>query len=248
MSASDRRHILLTGAAGRIGTRFYSAVKGTYRFRLADRDDALLDLPMATGDSSHQLNIADFGQVVAACDGIDTVVHLAANPNPDADFETELLASNIQGTYNVFEAAARTGCRRVIFASSVHAVAGHPTDIAILESASVWPLNMYGVSKCFGEATARAYASTRELSCIAIRIGAYENPGWMTSGNQDTWRSAFISPRDLNQLLVKCIESPDVDFAIVHGISNNRQKRLSIEATRDLLGYEPVDDGFEKVM
>ena len=54
-----------------------------------------------------------------------------------------------------------------------------------------------------------------------------------------------MSERDLNQLLVRCIEAPDVQFAVVHALSNNRFKRLDITSTRDLLGYTPHDDAFE---
>ncbi len=54
-----------------------------------------------------------------------------------------------------------------------------------------------------------------------------------------------MSPRDLNQLFRLCIDAEGIDFAVVHGISNNRVKRLSLTETQELLGYEPVDDGFE---
>ena len=104
---------------------------------------------------------------------------------------------------------------------------------------------MYGVSKCFGEATGRKFATSDGLSCIAIRIGAYEAE-WIKTALTPRNLSAYLSPRDLNQLIRKCIEVEGIDFAIVHSISDNRIKRLSIDETRRLVGYEPVDDGFEK--
>jgi nucleoside-diphosphate-sugar epimerase len=241
----EKRTILLTGAAGRIGTAFYAECRGSYRFRLADKSPELLNRTRESGDEAVVLDIADFSQCADACQGIETVVHLAADPSPEADFNDSLLANNFQGTYNVFRAAADAGCRRVVFASSVHAVLGYPDSTPVPESAPVWPANMYGVSKCFGEATGRKFATSNGLSCIAIRIGAYEAE-WIKTALTTRNLSAYLSPRDLNQLIRRCIEAEGIDFAIVHGISNNRIKRLSIDETRRLVSYEPVDDGFEK--
>ena len=245
MSDVEKRAILLTGAAGRIGTAFYAECRGRYRFRLADKSPELLERKRESGDEAVVLDIADFSQCADASQGIDTVVHLAADPSPEADFNDSLLPNNFQGTYNIFRAAADAGCRRVVFASSVHAVLGYPDSTPVPESAPVWPANMYGVSKCFGEATGRKFATSNGLSCIAIRIGAYEAE-WIKTALTTRNLSAYLSPRDLNQLIRKCIEVEGIDFAIVHGISNNRIKRLSIDETRRLVSYEPVDDGFEK--
>ncbi len=240
----ERRQILLTGAAGRIGTSFYAEMQDRYCFRLADRAASLLDRTLAPGDSAMQLDMADYAAVSAACVGIDTVVHLAADPSPEAGFDQSLLSNNILGTYNVFKAAAAAGCRRVLFASSIHAVIGHPAQTPIPEDAPVWPVNMYGVSKCFGEATARKFA-TDGLSSIAIRIGAYDAE-WHNAEMGQELISVWVSKRDLNQLIQRCIEVDDVDFAIVHGQSNNRVKRLSLDITSRITGYQPMDDGFQR--
>ena len=100
-------------------------------------------------------------------------------------FYGSLLDNNIKGTYNVFRAAKDAGCRRVVFASSIHAVVGYPADMPIPTDVTVRPLNMYGVSKCFGEAVAAAFAYGEGLSAIAIRIGAYEAP-WLGPPQQRT--------------------------------------------------------------
>lgn len=191
------------------------------------------------------LDITDMEACRTACAGIDTVVHLAADPSPEADFEESLLLNNFAGTYNVFRAAADKGCRRVIAASSVHAVGGYQNGQAVLESDPVWPVNMYGVSKCFAEATARKFATSDGLSTIAIRIGAYEAP-WIAKDATAKNLSMFLSEADMNQLLHRCIETPDLPFAILHAVSNNRERRLSITETSRLTGYKPVDDGFER--
>jgi nucleoside-diphosphate-sugar epimerase len=208
---------------------------------LADRDIDLLH-----AEPPHHvvaLDIADLEGCRTACAGIDTVVHLAADPSPEAGFAESLLRNNILGAYNMFRAAADAGCRRVVYASSLHAVAGYSVEAAVGPDAPVRPLNMYGVSKCFGEATARYFAEVEGLSCIAVRIGAYEAPRIRDNPSLETL-SGFISARDMNELLVRCIEAPDIPFAIVHGISNNRIKRVSLTETATLLGYEPKDDGF----
>lgn len=242
MAGLDRLpRVLVTGAAGRIGRTFVAATAGRYRLRLADR--AIAGLTAGAGREIVALEIGDLDACRAACAGIDVVLHLAADASPEADFRESLLRNNVAGTYNVFRAAADAGCQRVVFASSAHVVAGYPTGEPIAPVASVRPANMYGVSKCFGEATAAYFAHAEGLSSIAIRIGAYEAP-WIGEEPTERTLSAFISARDMNQLLIRCIDTPDIRFAIVHGISDNRVKRLDLRETRALFGYEPLDDGF----
>jgi len=104
------------------------------------------------------------------------------------------------------------------------------------------------VSKCFGEAVAAYFAQAEGLSTIVVRIGAYDD------GSADNWLrqrpnvrdlATYVSARDLQQLLVRCIEAPDIPFAIAHGLSDNRFTRLDLTSTRELLGYTPQDDSFE---
>lgn len=189
-----------------------------------------------------RLDVAEAKGCAMACQGVDTVVHLAADPSPEADWEDSLLDNNVRGVVNVFRAAHEAGCRRVIFASSVHAVTGYAEDEAIPDDAAPRPENLYGASKAFGEAIAATYAA-QGLSGMAIRIGAYDAP-WFYAEGTAREAAAYISARDLNQLIVRCIETPDVPYAVVAGISNNRRKRFDLVKTRELLGYAPQDDGF----
>jgi UDP-glucose 4-epimerase len=243
MSDSERRFVLLTGAAGRIGTAFRKAHGQRYRFRLADLDiGTLADTPGASHEIV-RLDIADVEACRDACAGIDTVVHLAADPSPEADWESSLLPNNIRGTVNVFQAAHQAGCRRVVFASSVHAVGGLQEDEAIPDDAPARPVNLYGSSKAFGEAVAATY-SAAGLSGIAIRIGAYDAP-WFHERGDATAAMAYVSARDLNELLVRCIETENIPYAVVAGISDNTRKRFDLKQTRQLLGYAPRDDGFK---
>jgi NAD+ dependent glucose-6-phosphate dehydrogenase len=234
--------LLLTGAAGRIGTAFYQETADRYWFRLADRATATL-VPRA-GHEVVTLDVADLNACRAACAGIDAVLHLAADPSPEADFYGSLLDNNIKGTFNVFRAAKDAGARRVVFASSVHAVVGHPSDTPIPADAPVAPRNLYGVSKCFGEALAAYFAASEDLSSIAVRIGAYDAP-WIHQNPTPRALIAYVSPRDLNQLFVRALEAPpELMFAIVVGQSDNCVKRLDLTETKALLGYAPQDDGF----
>jgi NAD+ dependent glucose-6-phosphate dehydrogenase len=241
--SSTKRTILLTGAAGRIGTAFFEHAKDRYRFRLADRRFETLPERAGADHEAIELDVADADGCQAACADIDTVIHLGADPSPEAEFYGSLLDNNIKGTYNIFQAAKDQGCQRVIFASSIHAVVGYPKEVQVHPKIEVRPNNMYGVSKVFGEAVASRFALAEGLSSIAIRIGAYE-ADWIREKPTPEAVSAFLSKRDMNHLLERCIETPDIDYAVVHGISNNRFKRLDISLTRELLDYQPQDDGF----
>jgi len=242
MSEPERRFVLLTGAAGRIGTAFREAHGEHYRFRLADLDtDTLSDTPGASHEIV-RLDIADAAACREACTGIDTVIHLAADPSAEADWESSLLPNNIEGVVNVFRAASEAGCRRVVFASSVHAVGGLQEE-AVADDAPPRPINLYGASKAFGEAVAATY-SAAGLSGIAIRIGAYDAP-WFYQEGDATAAMAYVSARDLNDLLVRCVETENIPYAVVAGISDNARKRFDLVQTRRLLGYAPRDDGFK---
>ncbi len=246
---SAKKSILLTGAAGGIGSAFFRFAAEHYTFRLADIRPTVVDQEDAGEHEVVAFDIADPEACQHACRDIDIVLHLAADPSPHADFYGSLLSNNIQGTYNIFRAAKDQGCQRVIFASSVQVFSAYPADVQLHPEAPLRPLNMYGVSKCFGEAVASYFASAEGLSSIAVRIGVYNgktdptNPLLLEPNPR--YLSAYVSARDLNRLLVRCIETPDVSFAVVHGLSDNRFKRLDITSTREVFAYQPQDDAFQ---
>ncbi len=238
--ADSRRRVLVTGAAGRIGSYF------------ARNSHMLYDLRLMVQKPGDESQIAELGEVVIGdltdfdamrrfCEGIDTVVHMAGNPNPNATWK-ELLDPNIQGVYNIMTAAKAAGCRRLIFASSIHAVSGGRGDVQVKTSEPVIPGDLYGVSKAFGEALGRYMAEQEGLSVIAIRIGGFQTIDWAERPDSTGMMDAFVSERDLNQLLQRCIDVENLKFAIFHGLSNNRFNRLDISDARELVGYDPVDD------
>lgn len=236
------KHVLVTGAAGRIGSYFArNHGQNDYRLRL-----------MVRGGEPGIDALRDFGEVVTCdlndkdglrhvTDGIDTVVHLAGNASAAAIWQ-DLLEANIVGTYNLCAAAKSSGCRRIVFASSIHAVSGYPVDAQVKIDEPVNPGDLYGVSKCFGEALCRYLAEQEGMSAIAIRIGAFQSVERAGSERGLSMLDAFVSERDLTQLLVRCIDAENVRFAIVHGLSGNRFNRLDISDARTRFGYAPVDD------
>lgn len=237
---TPRRKVLVTGAAGRIGSYF------------AEKSNARYDLRLMVHSEGSESKVTAFGEVVRGeltdtealarfCDGVDTVVHLAANPSPSATW-AELLEPNIIGTYNVFAAAKQAGCRRVIFASSIHAVSGYPADVQVKTSEPVNPPDLYGVTKCFGEALGRYMAEQEGLECIALRIGGFQNRERASRNMPPQHRVEFVSEDDLTQLIQRCIDDEHLQFAIFHGLSNMRHKRLDITDARYLVGYAPQDD------
>lgn len=230
--------VLITGAAGRIGSFLSRTFADRYDLVLTDArplDDA--PAPFSEAD------ISDFDALRRLCDDVDTVVHLAADPSTHATWDS-LLPRNVVGVYNVFEAAQQAGCRRVVFASSINAVIGYPHEMQIHTSQPVRPGNLYGATKAWGEALACYYADQRGLSAICLRFG-WVTPRDMPHVPHDHLLSMGLTYEDLGRLVAASIDAPDdVRFGIFHGVSNNRFKRLDITDARAILGYAPEDDVF----
>jgi UDP-glucose 4-epimerase len=235
-----RRRVLVTGAAGRIGSYFAEHARDRYDLRLMVETDEQAGQVRAFGEVV-VANLLDLDHLKQVCQGVDTVVHLAANPDPAATWDS-ILHDNIAGTYNAMVAARSAGCRRLVYASSIHAVSGYPPDVQVKTSEPVNPGDLYGVSKCFGEAMGRYMAEQENLSVIAVRIGAFQPLEAAQSPDSIGMLDAFVSHRDLHQLLARAIDVENLQFAIVHGLSDNRFKRLDISDARALLGYAPQDD------
>jgi dTDP-4-dehydrorhamnose reductase len=244
-SGGGKRAVLVTGAAGRIGSYFAEHARDKYALRLMVRPtDEGVDKIRPFGEVVEG-DIGDLDGLKRLCEGIDTIVHLAADPSPSAAWD-DLLANNIVGTYHVFAAAKSAGVRRVVYASSIHAVSGYPADVQVKTSEPVNPGDLYGVSKCFGEALARYMAEQEGVSAVAIRIGAFQPLEAARKESSVSMLDAFVSHRDLHQLLEKCIDAEKIRFAILHGLSDNRFKRLDISDARELVGYAPQDDLIEE--
>src|SRR5437762_13720273 len=150
-SGPQRRRVLITGSAGTIGVSLRRQLRGVYEeLRLAD---IAPQSEAAAGEVLFTTDIRDLGAVQAAMRSVDCVVHLAGVPHEDTWDRVRDL--NIDGCYNVFEAARREGATRVVFASSNHAV-GYHRRVHVLDADTLpRPDTRYGVSKAFGEALGR---------------------------------------------------------------------------------------------
>ena len=187
------QRVLITGAAGGIGTGLRRTLAGVYpALRLSDIRDIG---DAAPGEECVTVDLADMDAVENLCAGVDGIVHLGGIAG-EASWE-RILESNIVGTRNVFEAARRQGVRRVIMATSNHAVGFYRRDEVIDHRVPVRPDSRYGLSKAFGEAIGALYADRHEIGVFCIRIGNYGDEPL------DKRRlSIWISPRDLTLSLI----------------------------------------------
>jgi uronate dehydrogenase len=169
------------------------------------------------------------------------LVHLAAISDED-DFHSRLLPINLEGVYNAFEAARQAGVQKVIFASTGQTVLHYPRGEYITTEMPARPWTVYACTKLFGEALARWYSDHHGMSMIVIRICWFQPPSseLLRIPGHDI-QQKWVSPRDLTQLIVKCLHS-DVKFATFFGVSNNKGRFWDISNARQLVGYEPQDN------
>jgi len=205
-------HILITGAAGDVGTRLRTLLKGVYpRIRLSDiRKPSNLD----EDEEFIAADLADYNQVESITAGIDGIVHLGGH-SIEGSWDT-IHKANIVGCYNLFEAGYRAGVKRVVFASSNHAVGFYPRDQKIGVNVTLRPDSRYGVSKAFGEAVGALYADKHGLRVTCLRIGNV-NDVPLDKRRLSIW----IKPEDLAQLVRIGLEHPDIRFEIFYGSSDN---------------------------
>ncbi|MDJ0825843.1 MAG: NAD(P)-dependent oxidoreductase [Rhodobacter sp.] len=234
------RKVLVTGSSGRIGQAFLAAYNERYEFVLTDiREPAD---PVVGPHHFVQSDLSDASAAADLCRGVDAVVHLAGVSNPAAEF-ADVLPANILVTTYLIEAAHKARVSRFVYASSAQTIEGYPPDRQVVQAMAVAPANLYGVSKCYGEALCSLYATQHGMSCVSLRIGAFEpadGPPLETLRDLSAW----LSPRDAAHLIDRAIQA-DIDGSfIAHGISNNRFKRLDLTETCRVLGYAPQDDAF----
>jgi len=227
--------ILITGGAGRIGTYLRRGLPELgWRLRLLDvkQPDKL-----TAGEEAVVADITDAASVDAAVRGVEAVVHLAGIRS-EAPF-AEICAANIVGTHAVFDAARRAGVRRIVYASSNHAVGFTPRGPLVPVGVPIRPDTYYGVSKAFGEALARFFVDRFGMRIACLRIGSCEDePSSVRS------LSTWLSPGDMVRLAHACLTATDLDFTIVYGISANTRGWWDLGPGREL-GYQPADNAEE---
>ncbi|HEV7654266.1 MAG TPA: NAD(P)-dependent oxidoreductase [Mycobacteriales bacterium] len=227
------RKVLVTGAAGRIGVITCAGlaargwkVRGLDRVPL-DGVDGLADPPVVA-------DVRDAAAVRAAAAGVEAVVHLAGIAT-ESTF-AEILESNIEGTFNVFDAARQEGVGRIVYASSNHAVGYTPRSALATVDVPPRPDTYYGVSKVFGEALGSLLVDRYGLEVVCLRIGS-----WKQYPESVRELSTWISPADGVRLIAAALTAPDVTFSVVYGISANTRAWWDLAPAR-ALGYLSVDD------
>jgi uronate dehydrogenase len=224
--------VLITGATGDVGTHLSRELAGKYKLRLSDKRP----MKAPKGQTFVKADISKMADALRITKGVDAIVHLGGY-SVEGPWEG-ILSANLIGCYNVFEAARRAGVKRVVFASSNHAVGFHRRDRMIDDAVAPRPDSRYGVSKVFGEALGRMYADKHGMSVACMRIGSFRPDDAPTAPRHlFTW----ISHRDMVQLAKRCIDTPDYHFVIVYGVSGNARNRWDNANVRRL-GYAPQDD------
>jgi uronate dehydrogenase len=222
----------LTGAAGRLGSYLREPLA-----KLADElvsSDLVPDLGKLLPNEQYVCaDLSDLTTITALLKDADMVVHFGAIGD-EAPFD-DILQSNIVGAYNIWEAAYKNGVRRVIYASSIHAVGMHKKTDFIGTDAPHRPDTYYGLAKCFAEDLASLYWDKRGVESVCLRIlsaSQVSNPRAVGS---------WLSYDDLIQLVEKSISTPVAGFSIVYGVSNNDRAPVD-NALASHLGYRPKDN------
>lgn len=232
--STDRPRVLITGAAGAIGSAVTARLRDRWRLRATD-------LQAETGIDA--LDVTDAAACTAAFTELDAVVHLAANPDPAASW-SQLHGPNIVGAYVVAAAARERGVPRLVLASSQQAVSAEPDTRQRRGQDPARPANLYGATKAWAEALGSWVASSSQTSVVALRIGHYgEHPA---TGAEATPRNlaAWLSPDDAAELIRAAVEAELTGLTVVNGISANRYRHATLDEAQRLLGYRPLDDAW----
>ena len=251
----SRPKVLVTGSSGLIGSMLIGALGNKYQFSGLDRvkGPAAPDVPALIADASRSV-----AAVLPAFRGVEMVVHLAADVRQDAPWDS-VLPNNIALTHNVWEACRVSGVRRVVFASSNHAVGMFENDEPyrrivrgeyagldpakvrkVDHTAPVRPDGDYGISKAFGEATGRYYFEQFGIEAACLRIGTVNphNSPVKSVRHFATW----CSHHDLAQLVDRCLSAPKLGYEVFYGVSDNKWRFWDISHAQKVVGYRPVDN------
>lgn len=225
------KRIFMSGAAGILGRYLRPQLAARWSLRLCDLSpihDPEPNTDVVTCD------LADRQAIFDAMQGCDAVIHLGAISD-ESDFDP-LLATNIAGTFNVFEGARRAGVRRVIYASSNHAIGFYERGVKLDADSAPRPDTLYGVTKAFGEALGRMYWHKYGIEHALLRIGS-ARPVPEDARQLSTW----LSHPDLLQLVERSLEVPRLGCTVIYGQSNNDRAWWD-NSKASYVGYRPTDN------
>jgi uronate dehydrogenase len=224
--------LVLTGAAGRLGSWL--------REPLTKLCDELVSTDIAdgigkcyAGERYVKADLASLDDMIAVLQGADQVIHFGAIGD-EAPFD-KILGPNIIGAYNVWEAAFQNKLRRIVYASSIHAVGMHARTDFIGTDVPHRPDTYYGLAKCFAEDLASLYWDKRKMESVCLRILS------CAQVNNARALGSWLSYPDLIHLVEQSINTPTTGFTVVYGVSNN--DRVPVDnAKASFLGYRPRDN------
>ncbi len=227
-------NVLVTGAGGLLGRYVMAELRGRA---------ALAGLDLKAGDDAViQGDITDYGTVAQAVAGRDAVVHVAALANIWAGSAPEIMRVNTMGTWNVLQAAAEAGVRRVVLCSS-DSVVGFtvasgamlpPLYLPIDEAHPRRPTDPYALAKKLGEEAGRSFAERGALEVVVLRPvfvlypemegeviarakdpAGYRGPaagGPNAAGGGPVWHQ--VDPRDAARAFRLALELGRVDYEV----------------------------------
>ena len=226
------KKLVLTGAAGALGSQLRAPLAAMCKEFVSS--DLANDLPdLGANETYVKVDVSDLAAMEALLKDADMVIHFGAIAD-EAPWD-DILQSNIIGAYNVWEAAYRNGVKRVVYASSVHAVGMHLKTDTIGLDAPHKPDTYYGLAKCFAEDLASLYWDKRGVEAVCLRIFSAAPPS--NARAIGTW----LSTGDLIHLVERAIDSPVVGFTTIYGISNN-DRAVVDNSKAGHLGFRPKDN------
>jgi len=240
----DRKKLLITGAAGLVGSALRRYLRDRYDFRLLFHNN----IPeVEPGEEVIVSDLADFESMVEAGAGVDVIVHLGIATGrrglPRSRHNQMIMETNIRGTYNIFESARINRVSKVIFASTNHVTGFYEKEGAVSRpDLPVRPDSMYGVSKAFGEALGRYYHDAYGMSVYCIRIANFPNTDEVNR-QYEPGMNRWLSARDMAELAACCIEAPHPRFGIFYAASQGGEKKWDMANAGELVGWQPRDRG-----
>ena len=226
-----KKKILVTGASGHLGGMLFKSMTELGYKNLIGTD--LKRKNIAKSQKFIAANLKNFRSILKITKGVYAVVHFGAIPIEDT--QQNILQNNIIGTYNLFEAARINKVKRIIFASSNHAIGFHRRTKTLNEFSTQRPDSHYGLSKAFGEDLSRLYADKFNIKSMCIRIGSC-----LKQPEDRRHLSTWISYPDLTQLVDIGIKHKLIHHEIVYGASKNKKSWWN-NSRAYKLGYRPKD-------
>ena len=217
--------ILITGAAGAVGSTLVKGMKDRHTIRGLDR------LPMPDLEDTIEGDVADFDTMLKATEGMEAVIHLTGT---DSEWEAAL-QSNFIGTYNTLEAARLNGVKRIAYASRAGVLGPYPKSIKRTIDMPTKPVGHYTVSKVFGEAMGYSYANRYDMEFVAVRIGNFNRDRPLPE------HPHHLGHGDAVRVFEQAITHPDVKFEVVFGVSDSNWPLYDLDHGRLAIGYYPQD-------